>query len=161
MQIIKGNLIDLAVSGKAGIIVHGCNCFHAMGSGIAGALAQRFPQIPLADGKYTAHGDPSKLGSYVIAEVNLEKSEGYNNVVIQKPLDNPFECINLYTQFTPGPDFIESIFVYALKQLNKDFAGKHLWFPKIGCGIGGGDWERVESLMLQHLTDVKVTVVVL
>ena len=165
MQIIKGDLIELAVSGKAGIIVHGCYCFHAMGSGIAGVLASQFPQIPLADSKYTAKGDPSKLGSYVVAEVTLEAyangRAGGIPRISARPLDNPFQCINLYTQFTPGPDFIESIFVYALKKLNKDFAGKHLWFPKIGCGIGGGDWERVEGLMLQHLTDVKVTVVVL
>jgi O-acetyl-ADP-ribose deacetylase (regulator of RNase III) len=163
MEIIKGNLIDLAVSGKAGIIVHGCNCFHAMGSGIAGALAHRFPEIPHVDIKTTTKGDPSKLGSY--SEVTVTK-ESYDDGKVPRSysvrdLPNSFRCINLYTQFTPGADFIESVFVYAIKQLNKDFAGETLWFPKIGCGIGGGNWERVESLMLEHLTDVNVKVVVL
>jgi O-acetyl-ADP-ribose deacetylase (regulator of RNase III) len=165
MEIIKGDLIELAVSGKAGIIVHGCNCFHAMGSGIAGALAARFPEIPRIDRQTTAKGDPSKLGLYsevtVTNEFYDDGKRGAGISVSTRDLPNSFRCINLYTQFTPGPDFIESVFVYAIKKLNKDFAGQTLWFPKIGCGIGGGNWERVESLMLKHLPDVDVKVVVL
>jgi O-acetyl-ADP-ribose deacetylase (regulator of RNase III) len=53
------------------------------------------------------------------------------------------------------------VFIFGLKQLNNEYAGEHLWFPKIGCGIGGGNWERVEELLLEHLKDCEVTVVVL
>ena len=164
MKIIKGDLLELASSGQAKVIVHGCNCFHAMGSGIAGALAKRFPQIPLVDMKSTKNGDPSKLGGWsevlVTGEVINKLTYG-DYFGTSKKLKEPFTCINLYTQFTPGPDFIESVFTHGLKELNKAFAGQTLWFPKIGCGIGGGNWERVEELMLTHLTDVDVVVVVL
>lgn len=158
MQIIKGNLIDLAVDGTAGIIVHGCNCFHAMGSGIAGALAERFPEIAYADRIYKGKGDPSKLGHYSKANVNNERN--YKGGV-EYPLVNSFQCINMYTQYKPGSDFIPSLFPFALKRLNEDFKGQHLWFPMIGCGIGGGDWTQVMDDMLTNLTDVDVTVVVL
>lgn len=164
MEIIKGDLLELAASGKAKVIVHGCNCFHAMGGGIAGAIAQRFPQVPEVDKRFTKRGDPSKLGTYTVASVTEEVVSQITPGVLydtKTPLKEPFECVNLYTQFTPGPDFIESVFVYGLQQLNRDYRGEHLFFPRIGCGIGGGNWERVEELLLTHLTDVKVTVVVL
>ena len=45
--------------------------------------------------------------------------------------------------------------------MNKDFKGETLWFPLIGCGIGGGDWADVMNDMLVHLRDVDVRVVVL
>lgn len=161
MKVIKGDLIDLAVAGKAKVIVHGCNCFNAMGSGIAGALASRFPSIPKADRAYLSLGTPEKLGSYSIAHVTTEQVYDDDKGHTYVPLDHSFHCINLYTQFKPGPDFILSVFEHACRKLNKDFAGQHLWFPMIGCGIGGGDWTEVMQVMLRTLTNVEVTVVVL
>jgi O-acetyl-ADP-ribose deacetylase (regulator of RNase III) len=161
MRIIKGDLLELAANGTAGIIVHGCNCFHAMGGGIAGLLAQRFPEIPRVDIYQSPHGLPRKLGTFTEATVTYQRLRGIDGVVSEHELDTPFTCVNLYTQFTPGPDFIESIFIFGLKRLNEYYAGKHLWFPRIGCGIGGGNWERVEGLLLEHLKDCEVTVVVL
>ena len=110
--------------------------------------------------QFTKRGDPSKLGSYTVAAVSRELHRDLTTIT-PRQLPEMFECVNLYTQFTPGPDFIESVFIYGLQQLNKDYKGETLWFPKIGCGIGGGNWERVEALMLEHLTDVDVKVVVL
>lgn len=165
-EIIKGDLIELAVSGKAKIIVHGCNCFHAMGSGIAGALAARFPEIPEVD-RRTPRGDTMKLAQYTLASVTYEehkipynKQKSADSTHERIELKNPFTCINLYTQYQPGPDFIPSIFPEALKLLNEVFKGKTLWFPMIGCGIGGGDWGDVMTQMVKHLKDVNVKVVV-
>lgn len=157
MEVIKGDLIELAVSGEAGIIVHGCNCFHAMDSGIAGILAKNFPQIPQADYQ-TKKGDVSKLATYSRAFVTHEyTSEG----LLYLEDDVTFTCINLYTQYKPGADFIPSIFPEALKLLNKDFKGGTLWFPMIGCGIGGGQWDIVMNDMLNYLPDVNIKVVIL
>jgi O-acetyl-ADP-ribose deacetylase (regulator of RNase III) len=161
MRIIKGDLLELAANGTAGIIVHGCNCFHAMGGGIAGYLATRFPEIPQADREQSPYALPRKLGTFSQATVTYQILRGQYKEFSKHELDKPFTCVNLYTQFTPGPDFIESVFVFGLQQLNKEFAGQHLWFPRIGCGIGGGNWERVEGLLLEHLKDCEVTVVVL
>lgn len=40
---VKGDLISIFKSG-AGHLIHGCNCFHTMGAGIARQIAQEFPQ---------------------------------------------------------------------------------------------------------------------
>ena len=35
MNIVKGNLVTLALAGEFDVIIHGCNCFNTMGSGVA------------------------------------------------------------------------------------------------------------------------------
>lgn len=44
MNHIQGDLIALDMAGKFDVIVHGCNCFHAMGAGIAKTIATAFPE---------------------------------------------------------------------------------------------------------------------
>ena len=63
MKTIKGDLIKLAEEGKFDVIIHGCNCFHAMGGGIAKQLADKYPQVEEVD-RQTTFGDRNKLGSY-------------------------------------------------------------------------------------------------
>ena len=129
-EIIKGDLIALALSGEAKIIAHGCNCFHAMGSGIAAALASKFPQIPLADQRWSPKGAVKKLGGFSTAQVTQARIDGE-----LKPIDS-FECLNIYTQYQTGADFIPSIFPAALKLINDQYVGETIWFPMIGCGTG-------------------------
>ena len=131
MRINKGNLLDAAVRGDVPIVMHGANCFHTFGSGIAGEAARRFPEIPEAD-RTTGHGNPMKLGDYSLAKVTYEvlpvdpKGKPWQDKLAKNEviLDNPFTCINLYTQFKPGKDFIESIFPSALHQLVLIFCSK-------------------------------------
>jgi O-acetyl-ADP-ribose deacetylase (regulator of RNase III) len=164
MKIIRGDLLKLALTEEVTHIVHGCNCFHAMGSGIAGLLAKQFPEIPKAD-RDTKSGDIKKLASYSRAYVTEGQYQVFNkdgtSITEPRSLVYPFHCINLYTQYSPGADFLPSLFPEALKLLNKDFKGRTLYFPMIGCGIGGGDWATVMSDMLKYLKDVNVVVVIL
>jgi O-acetyl-ADP-ribose deacetylase (regulator of RNase III) len=161
MKIIRGDLLKLALTEEVTHIVHGCNCFHAMGSGIAGLLAKQFPEIPKAD-RDTKSGDIKKLASYSRAYVTEQVDAPIGPFPAQAfHLVHPFHCINLYTQYSPGADFLPSLFPEALKLLNKDFKGRTLYFPMIGCGIGGGDWATVMSDMLKYLKDVNVVVVIL
>ena len=41
LETVKGNLITMAKKGELDIIVHGCNCFHTMGGGIAAEIIAR------------------------------------------------------------------------------------------------------------------------
>ena len=63
MKEIKGDLIKFAQEGKFDVIVHGCNSFCRMGSGIAPQMKNAFPGVWLADSE-TKAGDIKKLGSY-------------------------------------------------------------------------------------------------
>ena len=84
MNMIKGDLVKLALKGDFDVIVHGCNCFCTMGAGIAVAIKKTFPEAYKAD-LDTTKGSREKLGSYSSATV---KREGHQITVV-----------NAYTQF--------------------------------------------------------------
>lgn len=159
---IKGNLIGLCETGVLDGMVHGCNCLHAMGSGIAGQLARRYPIVPAADRKNTTCGDMSKLGYFT--EVCVAS-------VVQH--DTYFNVFNLYTQKTPtynGDDVFDyASFPEGLERIKRDilvygnaftdeddFQTEHpykLGFPKIGTGLAGGDWIRIKEMIVNAFAD--------
>ena len=49
---------------------------------------------------------------------------------------------------------IETLFT----KLNKDYAGKIIGIPYIGCGIAGGDWKEVSEIINRVTPDVKIVV---
>jgi O-acetyl-ADP-ribose deacetylase (regulator of RNase III) len=151
MKTIKGDLIKLAEEGKFDIIVHGCNCFHAMGAGIARQLADKYPQVEDADFQ-TPWGDRNKLGKCSIATVELD--------------NHRFYVVNAYTQYkwSSGSDVFEydsfntllnrlisfaTIETQGTKRINR------IGFPMIGAGLAGGDWSRISKMIEQFAEDVK------
>ena len=150
MKTVRGDLIALAQEGEFDIIVHGCNCFHTMGAGIALQLARKFPGPtgPEAiDKNLTEMGDPDKLGSITIAMGN-----NYGGGM--------FAIVNGYTQFGMGKDLdgnppvnydaIRSVFK-AVAQL-ADPAKSRIGYPAIGAGLAGGDWDRISTIIDEELT---------
>ena len=142
---IKGNLLELAKEGKFDIIVHGCNCFHVMGSGIARQIKEQFPEAWEAD-QFTGYGDIMKLGNYSSAKIeNLE-------------------IINAYTQFKYGTDVPQidyEALTLCLRKINHEHRGKSIGLPKIGAGLAGGDWNRIKDIIKRELKDTRVTLVYL
>lgn len=125
------------------IMVQGCNCHHVQGSGIAGIIRHRYPEVYQADVEQSVKGDPNKLGTYTIA-----------NTIDGK-------VINAYTQFDFGTekrhadyDAIAKVF----RKINDDFSGKDVTFgiPKIGAGLAGGEWDIIEKLINDNTPDIDI-----
>lgn len=155
MKIIKGNLITLANAGEFDMIVHGCNCFNAMKSGIAKQIATAYPAAERADNK-TARGDRYKLGTCTGA-------------VVIKPNDTQWDTIlyvvNAYTQYGTDPDPTVDLFEYdafkkILDKLASDHPAKRYGFPKIGCGLAGGDEARILTMIDDFSKTIEGTVTV-
>ena len=147
LKIINGDLIKLALAGEFDVIVHGCNCFNTMGAGIAKTIRQTFPEAYEADCK-TVKGSKDKLGTYTSA---VSK-----NVTI----------INAYTQHgywgKNNPDLFEyKAFSKILKKLKTEFPGKRFGFPLIGCGLAGGDEDRIIGMLESQLADTENVTLVL
>ncbi|HCN3189186.1 hypothetical protein bas59_0089 [Escherichia phage EduardKellenberger] len=142
---VKGDLISIFKKGS-GHMIHGCNCFHTMGAGIAKDIAREFPQALAAD-KETAYGNLDKLGMFSCWEHFAKARVVYG--------------INLYTQFYPGPNAEYFSIMKGFERVNEVFKGMSLPFyiPKIGCGIGGLKWEHVEDVINLATTDIDVVVV--
>ena len=168
IRITKGNLLDNAVLGEYDAIMHGVNCNPSQAdSGIARQVWQRFPKV-LKDLREWVENTPmlgtfSNLGTTYDLMVNNEsRMEMFMEqpTMVTRPLGKPFAIINAFTQYHGGADFYLSSLEVILQDINTGYSGKIIGIPKIGCGIGGGNWEQVELLLLTHAPDVHWEVVV-
>lgn len=140
MKQLTGNLISLAEDGHFDVIVHGCNCFHAMGGGIAAEISRRYPSAAQAD-RETDYGSRNKLGNFSYVSVQTEGK-------------SPFIIVNGYTQhrWSGSKDVFEyqafdtllnRLTSFLFKLHNSEERTIRVGFPKIGCGLAGGDESRI------------------
>ncbi len=152
---IQGDLIHLALQGEFDVIVHGCNCFCTMASGIAKPMAETFNCNTFNLEKPIYKGDIDKLG-------RIDFQSGFLKN------DKRLFVVNAYTQYHYGKnhsDGVENPLDYealtlCLRKINKRFKGKHIGLPQIGCGLAGGDWNKVKQIIQQELRDCDVTIVI-
>lgn len=137
---VKGDLLAMGKSNELDIIVHGCNCFNAMGGGIAYQIQAQFPDAKLADDE-TVRGDAGKLGTYTVGM--------HGRLVI----------LNAYTQYTmsrEGEDVFEYIaFERVLNKIAHRFGTWRIGLPLIGMGLAGGNAERIMPMIEQFAEKVE------
>lgn len=146
MNTVKGNLLTLAENGEFDVIIHGCNCFHTMGAGIALQIANMYPQARDADFE-SAYGNTGKMGDYSEATIMTM----FGGVTI----------INAYTQFSTGGfavsyDAIDKVFKKIAKDTDKSLS---IGYPMIGAGLAGGDWDIIKVIIDKALEGFNHTLV--
>lgn len=154
---IKGNLLD-----HDGPIAHGVNCQGKMNSGVAKAIREKYPEhfdayISLFD-EDSYKGSP-KLGHYVSAPKHC----------LDKPSKDKCAVWALFTQEYYG--YNEKRYVnycavarcfYFLEYYYRLYPLKHiLGIPKIGAGLGGGDWNIIEQIINDAAPSLDIWVYVL
>lgn len=147
MKYIQGNLLDLAEQGIFDVIVHGCNCHHAMASGIAGQIANRWPQAKWIDAT-TPYGVPEKLGK--LSSVPIVATKFYEVTQTNREVGK-FTLVNAYTQFNPGKDLRIDALRECFRKIKEEFTGKTIAYPKIGAGIAGGNWDEISEIIETEL----------
>ena len=136
---IEGNLLDLFDQGEFEIIGHGANCQTIMGAGIAVQIKERYPSAFYAD-VFCPLSPIEKLGNYSCNDVK--------------------NIFNFYTQFEPGPNANYIWVKSCLKKFAYEYVGGFsIGLPKIGCGIGGLNWEITREIIQKELINFNVTVV--
>ena len=154
MKYVEGNLLDLAEAGHFDIIVHGCNCFNTMGSGIARQIKERYPKAYLID-QMTEKGSVDKLGKFTQAYVDGWRGTPENGIpkINSKPYS--FTVINAYTQHGFNPkskplDYkaVRDVFtqIKMLYDMNPQ-APVRIGIPQIGAGLAGGTWKVIEKII--------------
>ena len=149
MKEIYGDLIELGKNNVFDVIVHGCNCFCTMGSGIAKQIKLEFPEAYKAD-LDTVKGDKSKLGTISVAVKILLKKNLY--------------IVNAYTQYYYNPRFQQTDYQAVrncFKQIKQQFGNKGIKFgiPLIGAGLGGGDWKIISLIIGEEMENEDLTLV--
>ena len=154
MKTITGNLIKEFKNGTFNVILHGCNCFHVMGGGIAWAISNNFPEALEVD-KKTPKGVDSKMGTISVASIGKASKSIYGQYIV-----------NCYTQFRPGeeePSYLYAAIRLCMKNVYDRFQGQKgikIGYPKIGAGIAGGDWGVISKIIEEELKDLDHTLVV-
>lgn len=143
MKEIEGDLIELMSYDIFDVVVHGCNCFNTMNSGIAKQMREYYPQSYAADLR-TVKGDVKKLGT-------ISTANHYSQVIV-----------NAYTQYAYGRTGIYvDYFAIAdcFREIKKRYSGKRIGIPLIGCGLAGGDWDIVSNTINDIMIGEDVTLV--
>ncbi len=134
-----------------GIIVHVCNDIGAWGRGFVLALSQRWKE-PEREYRAWAKGDgsvPFDLGQVQLVQVednlwvaNLIGQHGIGRYQGTAPVR--------YEAIEEGLRFVGRHTVY----------GTFVHMPRIGCGLAGGTWDKIEPIVQAELVDKGVPVFV-
>jgi len=141
-----------------GVIVHSVNCIGAVG-GLAGAIARKWPKNAEKYKEYVRHRKFSIMLMGSVFEVNVA-----HNLIVA----------NLFGQYNVGTSKQQTEYaalIAGFKSIaNTYFVGndtetiddgvfginehpialKDIYIPyKIGCGLGGADWETVQDILHQ------------
>lgn len=147
MKTVQGDLIKLSLDNHFDVILHGCNCFCAMGAGIAKQIKKELPEAWEADLR-TTKGDRSKLGTYSQATIIRPGAE--------------FLVLNAYTQFHwrgKGVKVDYTAVRDVFRRVASEFPDKRIAFPAIGAGYAGGNWGRLSSIIKTELNGLDSTFV--
>uniref|UniRef100_A0AAU6VYA7 Macro domain protein n=2 Tax=unclassified bacterial viruses TaxID=12333 RepID=A0AAU6VYA7_9VIRU len=144
-----GDVVDAILSGEVIAIGHQANCFNTMNSGVAKAIRTRLPCAWEAD-QLTVKGDRDKLGTISVGQLR--------NCLTGEPTGLVY---NLYGQYNYGYDNAGYTDYHALTKaliaMRDDLlTGNNLTevgFPKIGAGLGGGDWSIISTLIADVFCD--------
>jgi O-acetyl-ADP-ribose deacetylase (regulator of RNase III) len=141
---IEGNLLTLFMQNEFDAIAHGCNCQKLMGAGFAKQVREQFENVYLKDQK-DKRSPLERFGDFTVVDYFIDSKKFYN----------------LYTQFSPGPNFNYAAFEMSLTKMSMTlFDNNKIGLPQIGCGIGGADWDKVKEIIQRVLVNHNVTVVI-
>lgn len=137
IHITHGDLLESDCT----IIGHQANCFSTMKSGIAKQIVKRYPIVAEADLQYPLP-PKARLGKHSFVRVS----------------DQRF-VMNLYGQYFYGHGQVHTEYQAlssSLGYMMEDVLRlKQTGFPvkiglpyKIGCGLAGGDWDRVLDILI-------------
>lgn len=134
------------------IIVHVCNDIGAWGAGFVMAISARWSE-PEENFRYLSskgeNGIPDYLRGYV-QYIQVEKDIWVANMFAQRGVRSPDNLHPL--NYGDLRSCLVNVANSAL------FENMSVHMPRIGCGLAGGSWDKVEALINETMPDVSVTV---
>lgn len=144
INIIEGNLLQA----KEDMICHQVNCKGVMGSGVAKALRNKYPDIFV---RYKVYCD--NMGAQLLGKIQVLAVDDGKKVVNMFAQD-AYGWDKQYTNEKAFEMCAIKLFDYA-KSKNLSIAMPY----KIGCGRGGADWSNIYKILLRESTRRDVDVV--
>jgi len=129
----------------SGIVVHGCNAQGVMGSGVALAIKNKWRAVYGAYMTEHTEGAGLHLGDVIPVQISDE-------LIVINAITQEF-CGNdgrKYVSYDAVDIAFKSINTY-INSLDAKF--RHIHYPMIGAGLGGGDWQVISSIISDAMDD--------
>ncbi|MEV5820354.1 macro domain-containing protein [Micromonospora harpali] len=144
LQIIRGDATSPQASGPK-IIAHVCNDIGGWGKGFVLAVSRRWPEPERAYRRWHRERSGNDFGLGATQLVQVRPDTWVANMVAQRGIRTG----------SNGPpiryDAVERCLDTVAAHATRLSASVHL--PRIGCGLAGGRWERIEPLVVAALRD--------
>ncbi|MFJ1529162.1 macro domain-containing protein [Streptomyces mirabilis] len=148
---VRGDATAPSVKGVK-LIAHVCNDIGGWGKGFVLALSRRWPEPEAAYRAWHRDRAHNDFGPGATQFVQVEKYVWVANLIGQRGIRTGSKGVPVrYEAIGTGLAHV------AIKAAELD-ASVHM--PRIGCGLAGGDWSRVEPLILRRLVERGVAVTV-
>lgn len=139
IPVIRQDILDADID----ILIQQCNCYGVMGAGLAKSIRSAYPEAHEVDVAFPLPFGRERLGHWSVANV------------FHRHTNEPLQIINVYGQVNFGRQHKQTdeyALIGALQRIFDSIHQHHLdhgvrlkvgipW--KIGCGLGGGDWDLV------------------
>lgn len=147
IKVIDGNLLDA----KTDIIAHQTNCLGIMGGGVALAIRQKYPNV------YETYRN---FCGQAVAPVAIL---GQCEMVATKSGTAPFFVANLFGQCETGKGAtnyraLECAMLELYKFMVRNDLRTVAMPYMIGCGLAGGDWNKVSDIILSVFGNTGISV---
>lgn len=135
------------------MIAHVCNDLGGWGKGFVVALSKRWPEPEAAFRRWHRERAGNDFGLGAVQLVQVERYVWVANLVGQR---------GIRTSRSQGVPVRYEAIDAALARLAPRVRelGASVHMPRIGCGLAGGRWDRVEPLVTARLTGAGVPVTV-
>ncbi len=131
----KGNICDIT----CGVIAHGCNAQGVMGAGVAKALKDKYPRVFYSYGEHYQYYPQDLLGTVDLCKINDDLYVA--NCITQEYYGRAPEI--QYVSYEAVSSCFQSLRA-SLAKHNKHY---EIHIPKLGAGLGGGNWEIIAGII--------------
>ncbi len=134
------------------LIAHVCNDLGGWGKGFVLALSRRWPEPESAYRRWHRERSGNDFGLGAVQFVQVDRFTWVANVVGQRGIRTGSKGVPVrYEAIDEG---LRKVAVRAAE------LGASVHMPRIGCGLAGGTWSRVEPLVAERLVSrgIEVTV---
>jgi O-acetyl-ADP-ribose deacetylase (regulator of RNase III) len=142
IKYVKGDLLKADVD----VIAHGCNCRGGFGSGVAKQVATKFPKAK----QY--YLDKFEEDGWKLGDVQFVKVYGERLIA---------NCATQDAYLPRGENHANYPAIEQVMVKLKNFcqAGNNtIAIPKIGAGLAGGDWSKIEEIINKVFDDYEILV---
>jgi len=150
IKYVKGDVTEADFD----VLVHGCNAQGRMSSGVAKAISDKWPEVKEHYLKSYENYKNSGHDEFPLGFIDI--------VFLEESGKNIFNAITQQYYGYGGKKYVsyDAIDEVMKKISNIAYVKKDekIVMPKIGAGLGGGDWNIIEKIIETHLSEHDVTI---